>query len=108
MLYLGIDQHKRQLTVNVRGEDGSVVLFDHVTVLIRRLMASKSLRLPASSMRPLDLATAAGRETDCKAARSPAGRSNKYYRCRADRARARTYLRSAGVHEGTGRGTVAC
>lgn len=26
MLYLGIDQHKRQLTVNVRGEDGSVVL----------------------------------------------------------------------------------
>ena len=26
MLYLGIDQHKRQLTVNVRGEDGSVIL----------------------------------------------------------------------------------
>ena len=26
MLYLGIDQHKRQLTVNLRGEDGSVVL----------------------------------------------------------------------------------
>ena len=24
MLYLGIDQHKRQLTVNLRGEDGSV------------------------------------------------------------------------------------
>jgi hypothetical protein len=26
MLYLGIDQHKRQLTVNLRAEDGSVVL----------------------------------------------------------------------------------
>jgi transposase len=26
MLYLGIDQHKRQLTVNVRSEDGSVIL----------------------------------------------------------------------------------
>jgi transposase len=26
MLYLGIDQHKSQLTVNVRGEDGEVVL----------------------------------------------------------------------------------
>lgn len=25
MLYLGIDQHKRQLTVNLRGEDGSVI-----------------------------------------------------------------------------------
>ena len=26
MLYLGIDQHKRQLTVNLRKEDGSVIL----------------------------------------------------------------------------------
>ena len=26
MLYLGIDQHKQQLTVNLRGEDGLVVL----------------------------------------------------------------------------------
>jgi len=26
LLYLGIDQHKRQLTVNVRGEDESVIL----------------------------------------------------------------------------------
>jgi hypothetical protein len=26
MLYLGIDQHKSLLTVNVRGEDGEVVL----------------------------------------------------------------------------------
>jgi hypothetical protein len=26
MLYLGIDQHKRQLTVNLRNEDGSVIL----------------------------------------------------------------------------------
>ena len=26
MLYLGIDQHKSQLTVNLRGEDGEVVL----------------------------------------------------------------------------------
>jgi transposase len=26
MIYLGIDQHKRQLTVNLRVEDGSVVL----------------------------------------------------------------------------------
>ena len=26
MLHLGIDQHKRQLTVNLRGDDGSVIL----------------------------------------------------------------------------------
>ena len=26
MFYLGIDQHKRQLTVNLRSEDGSVIL----------------------------------------------------------------------------------
>ena len=26
MLYLGIDQHKSQLTVSLRGEDGSVTL----------------------------------------------------------------------------------
>ncbi len=26
MLYLGMDQHKRQLTVNLRSEDGSVIL----------------------------------------------------------------------------------
>ena len=26
MLHLGIDQHKRQLTVNLRNEDGSVIL----------------------------------------------------------------------------------
>ena len=26
MLYLGIDQHKRQLTVNLRAEDGTVIL----------------------------------------------------------------------------------
>ena len=26
MLYLGIDQHKSELTVNLRGEDGSVIL----------------------------------------------------------------------------------
>ncbi len=26
MLYLGIDQHKRQLTMHLRSEDGSVIL----------------------------------------------------------------------------------
>jgi len=26
MLYLGVDQHKSQLTVNLRGEDGNVIL----------------------------------------------------------------------------------
>ena len=71
-------------------------IFDHVTVLIRRLRASESLRLPASSMRPLDLAISARRETDCGAARSPAGRSNRFYRCRAHFARARTYLTVRG------------
>ncbi len=38
--------------------------FDHATVLIRRPGACESLRLPASSMRPLDLAVPARRETD--------------------------------------------
>ena len=31
MLYLGIDQHKRQLTVNLRDEDGSVILARQVS-----------------------------------------------------------------------------
>ena len=31
MFYLGIDQHKRQLTVNLRGEDGSVILARQVS-----------------------------------------------------------------------------
>src|SRR5579862_7106992 len=67
--------------------------FDHVTVLIRRLTASESLRLLASSRCPVDLATSARRENDYRAARSPAGRSNRYYQCRVPKgARARTQL----------------
>jgi hypothetical protein len=57
--------------------------FDHVTVLIRRLTARESLRLPASSMCPLDLAIPARRIPDYGAAWSPAGRSNRLFRCRA-------------------------
>jgi len=38
--------------------------FDHVTVLIHRLRASEYLRLPASSMCPLDLAKPARRNPD--------------------------------------------
>ncbi len=36
MLYLGIDQHKRQLTVNLRSEDGSVIVKRHVRRFARR------------------------------------------------------------------------
>ena len=80
--------------------------FDHVTVLIRRLRASESLRLPASSMCPLDLAIPARRDPDYGAAWSPAGRSKDFISVgRIAPERGRT-LRSAGVHEGTGRGTV--
>lgn len=39
MLYLGIDQHKRQLTVNLRGEDGSVVLKRQVSTQWDRVRA---------------------------------------------------------------------
>jgi hypothetical protein len=60
-----------------------------VTVLIRRFGA----RIPAAP-RQLDVSPGPGpmarRNSDYGAARSPAGRSNRFYRCRADRARART------------------
>jgi hypothetical protein len=42
MFYLGIDQHKRQLTVDLRGEDGAVILErqvrigESITVVIRK------------------------------------------------------------------------
>ena len=39
MLYLGIDQHKRQLTVNVRGEDGKVVLKRQVSTQWEKVRA---------------------------------------------------------------------
>jgi transposase len=39
MLYLGIDQHKRQLTVNVRGEDGSVILKRQVSTQWEKVRA---------------------------------------------------------------------
>lgn len=39
MLYLGIDQHKRQLTVNVRSEDGSVILKRQVSTQWEKVRA---------------------------------------------------------------------
>jgi transposase len=39
MLYLGIDQHKRQLTVNLRSEDGSVILKRQVSTAWERVRA---------------------------------------------------------------------
>jgi len=39
MLYVGIDQHKRQLTVNVRSEDGSVILKRQVSTEWERVRA---------------------------------------------------------------------
>ena len=39
MLYLGIDQHKRQLTVNLRCEDGSVTLKRQVSTQWERVRA---------------------------------------------------------------------
>jgi transposase len=39
MLYLGIDQHKRQLTVNLRGEDGSVILQRQVSTQWEKVRA---------------------------------------------------------------------
>ena len=81
--------------------------FDLVTVLIRRQTASESLRLPASSMCPLDRAMAARRNPDYRAARSPRDDRIDFIgvgRIAPERGR---NPRSAGVHEGTGRGTVA-
>jgi transposase len=39
MLYLGIDQHKRQLTVNLHGEDGSVILKRQVSTQWEKVRA---------------------------------------------------------------------
>ncbi len=39
MLYLGIDQHKRQLTVNLRSEDGSVILQRQVSTQWEKVRA---------------------------------------------------------------------
>jgi len=39
MLYLGIDQHKRQLTVNLRSEDGSVILQRQVSTVWEKVRA---------------------------------------------------------------------
>jgi len=39
MLYLGIDQHKRQLTVNLRGEDGTVILQRQVSTQWEKVRA---------------------------------------------------------------------
>ena len=40
MLYLGIDQHKRQLTVNLRSEDGSVILKRQVSTEWEKVRAN--------------------------------------------------------------------
>ena len=56
MLYVGIDQHRKQLTVNVRDESGNVILrrqvstewkkvrafFDEVRELAKHLVPSKT------------------------------------------------------------------
>ncbi len=39
MLYLGIDQHKSQLTVNLRGEDGNVFLKRQVSTRWEKIQA---------------------------------------------------------------------
>ena len=39
MLYLGIDQHKNQLTVNLRGEDGTVILKRQVSTRWEKVRA---------------------------------------------------------------------
>ena len=39
MLFLGIDQHKRQLTVNLRSEDGSVILQRQVGTVWEKVCA---------------------------------------------------------------------
>ena len=39
MLYLGIDQHKSQLTVNFRGEDGSAILKRQVRTVWEKVRA---------------------------------------------------------------------
>ncbi len=38
MLFLGIDQHARQLTVSLRGQQGDVLLARQVTILPARIL----------------------------------------------------------------------
>jgi hypothetical protein len=82
-------------------------IFDYVTVLIRRLRASESLRILASSMCPLDLAAWPGVILIMERLGVPQDDRTDFIGVgRTAPERGRT-LRSAGVHEGTGRGTVA-
>jgi len=39
MLYLGIDQHKSQITVNLRSEDGNVILMRQVSTRWEKIRA---------------------------------------------------------------------
>ena len=128
MLYLGIDQHKRQLTVNLRGEDGSVLLKRQVpcppprllkcsiqtrawrnhstsaTVLIRRLHGGRipAAREPTRCV-PWTWPLRPGVFLIMERLGAPRGDRIDSSRCRAPlRPSADVTLRSAGVHEGTG------
>ena len=57
MLYLGIDQHKRQLTVNLRGEDGTVIRADEFCTHPRSSAVPISgFRFSMARQRPLPVA----------------------------------------------------
>jgi len=45
MLFLGIDQHKRKLSVNLRGEDGTMILQRQVGMEWERKIGSKQTQL---------------------------------------------------------------
>ena len=47
MLSLGIDRHKRQLTVNLRGEDGAVILNRQVSFVAWGDLGRRPCRRPA-------------------------------------------------------------
>ena len=52
MLYLGIDQHRSQLTVNLRSEDGTVLLQDPgaTSDIGRFLLWSRGARWPCTTV----------------------------------------------------------
>jgi hypothetical protein len=55
MLYLGIDQHKRQLTVNLRGEDGTVKQIAAITPVSATTVCWAGAPLVIRQANPLEL-----------------------------------------------------
>ena len=55
MLYLGIDQHARQITISLRNENGDVLLARQVSTRPRQMLILQSLGLPVPTYAHISL-----------------------------------------------------